>query len=69
MNPVTGKQQLVDRLGVTSRKGKNSTLRLLGRPLTVSQRPKSPLGYPLVGVPDVVAGQVDVTPILSSRRV
>ncbi len=46
----------------TSRKGNLCTLRGAGGVSGASERSEATLGYPLIGVPGVIAGEVDVLP-------
>jgi len=49
-----------EQLGGTSRKGNLCTLRTAGGGSRVSERPEAILGYPFIGVPGVIASEIDV---------
>ncbi len=49
-------------LGDTSRKGNLCTLRRAGGVSGVSERSEAAPGYTLIGVPGVIAGEIDVLP-------
>jgi len=48
--------------GGTSRKGHLCTLRTVGGDSGASERSEATLDYPLIGVPGVISGEVDVLP-------
>ena len=52
----------VDMDGGTSRKGSLCTLRRGRRVSRASERSEATLGYPLVVVPGIIAGEIDVLP-------
>jgi hypothetical protein len=49
-------------MGDTSRKGNLSTLRAAGGVSRVSEGSEATLGYPFIGVPGVIASEIDVLP-------
>jgi hypothetical protein len=48
--------------GGTSRKGNLCTLRRAGGVSRASERSEAAFGYPLIGVPGVIASEIDVFP-------